>query len=102
MNKQGTVYILSNKNRTVLYIGVTNDLERRLMEHRYDNKISFVTRYNCFDLLYFEIIDGMEYAIEREKQLKNWHKEWKWNLIKESNPNLEDLSKKIGLEPYKH
>ena len=89
--KTGFVYIMSNKNRTVLYIGVTNNLERRVLEHR-TRKSHFTKSYNCHYLLYFESITGMQNAIDREKQLKRWHREWKWNLIKAGNPELKDLS----------
>ena len=90
--KQGWVYLLSNKNRKVLYIGVSNDLIKHLEEHRNStNKNSFTSRYNCFDLMYYEHFGRIDAAIKREKQLKNWHKEWKWNLIKSKNPALKDL-----------
>jgi len=91
--KEGFVYIMSNKSRTTIYIGVTNDLERRVLEHRNSEGSIFTSKYKLTDLIYFEQIPGMENAIEREKQLKNWHKEWKWNMIKESNPDLKDLAK---------
>lgn len=91
--KEGFVYILSNKNRTTTYIGVTNDLERRIVEHKSGRGFIFTNKYNLTDLLYYERINGMQNAINREKQLKNWHNEWKWNLIKEKNPSLIDLSK---------
>ena len=91
--KEGFVYIVSNKNRTTTYIGVTNNLERRMLEHKSGKGSVFTTRYNLTDLLYYERIMGMQNAIDREKQLKNWHKDWKWNLIKEENPTLLDLSK---------
>jgi len=90
--KDGFVYIMSNKNRTTIYIGVTSNLERRVLEHKSGCRASFTKRYNLFDLLYFEKISGMQNAINREKQLKNWHKDWKWNLIKEENPELNDLA----------
>lgn len=90
--QQGFVYIMSNKNRTTLYIGVTNDLMRRVKEHKGLEGSAFTTKYKLTDLLYFETINGFQNAIDREKQLKNWHKEWKWNLIKETNPELKDLS----------
>jgi putative endonuclease len=92
MKKQGFVYILSNKNRTTLYIGVTNDLQRRILEHK-AGKGKFSSKFNLFDLLYFEQINGIERAIEREKQLKNWNSDWKWDLIKEENSELVDLAK---------
>lgn len=90
--KTGYVYIMSNKNRTTLYIGVTNDLERRVLEHKTGLGSVFSARYNLHDLLYYETIPGMMNAIDREKQLKRWHKDWKWNLIKQENPKLEDMA----------
>lgn len=83
---------MSNKNRTTTYIGVTNDIERRVLEHKTGYGSTFTKRYNLHDLLYYESIKGMQNAIDREKQLKNWHKDWKWNLIKKENPELMDLS----------
>jgi len=91
--KQGYVYIMSNQARTTLYIGVTSLLDMRILQHKSGNKPSFTKMYNLFDLVYFEPISGMDQAIKREKQLKNWRKEWKWNLIKEENPDLIDLAK---------
>src|SRR3990167_4727816 len=87
------VYIMSNKKLTTLYIGVTNDLERRVLEHKLGTGSDFTERYKLDRLVYFE--DGVliEDAIAREKQLKRLHREWKWNLIKSMNPTLEDLSK---------
>ena len=90
--KEGFVYIISNKNRTTLYIGVTSDLRRRIKEHKMGKGSIFSSKYNLTDLLYFESIIGMQNAIDREKQLKRWHKDWKWNLIKEGNPDLNDLA----------
>jgi putative endonuclease len=90
--KQGFVYMVSNKNRTTIYVGVTNNLERRILEHKRGIGSAFTSKYNLTDLMYFEQIDGMLNAINREKQLKNWHKEWKWNLIRKDNPELKDLS----------
>ena len=84
-------YILSNKNRTVLYIGFTDNLERRLKQHKTGNGAYFTKKYSAFDLVYFEEYSDKKIAKERERQLKRWHKEWKWNLIKESNPNLKTL-----------
>ena len=75
------VYILSNKNRTVLYIGVTNDLERRIKEHT-DGLSAFTKKYNIHDLLFYEIHNDINLAIRREKLIKKWRKEWKMELIK--------------------
>ena len=84
-------YITSNKNRTVLYIGYTDNLKRRLVEHSKGIGAAFTKKYKAIDLVYFEIFDNKKEAKKRESQLKNWHKEWKWNLIKKSNPNLITL-----------
>lgn len=73
--KHGYVYIMSNRNRTTTYIGVTSNLERRILEHKTGFGSKFTKRYNLVDLLYFETIFGMMNAIDREKQLKNWHKD---------------------------
>jgi putative endonuclease len=90
--KDAYTYILSNKTRTTLYIGVTNDLERRMFEHKAGKGSLFCAKYNVNILLYFEHFHFMAEAIAREKQLKRWHREWKWNLIKKENPDLKDLS----------
>lgn len=92
MNKQYYVYILTNYEQTTFYIGVTNNLERRILEHK--NKIveGFTSKYNLSRLVYFETTESVENAISREKQLKNWHRNWKINLIKENNPDFDDLS----------
>lgn len=85
------VYIMSNKNNNVLYIGVTNDLVRRVYEHK--NKIlkGFTAKYNVDKLVYYECFDDELSAIQREKNLKNWHKEWKEKLINQMNPLWDDL-----------
>ena len=89
--KGGCIYILSNKNRTTLYIGVTSDLDRRIAEHVEGEGSKFSSKYNLTDLVYFEEFDDISEAIAREKQLKNWKREWKINLIKSLNPELKDL-----------
>ena len=90
--KEYYVYILSNQMNSVLYIGVSNDLIRRMYEHKNKLVNGFSKRYNLNKLLYFEKTDNVEVAIQREKQLKNWHRQWKLNLIKENNPEFKDLS----------
>ena len=90
--KQYYVYIITNKANSVLYTGVTNDLEKRVFEHK--NKLvkdSFSFKYNLNKLVYFEITESVESAINREKQIKNWHRDWKLDLIKSNNPRLQDL-----------
>ncbi len=71
----GSVYIITNKNRTTLYIGVTNELERRVLEHKCSSGSKFAVKYNLVDLLFFEHFDSIIEAISYEKQLKNWRKE---------------------------
>jgi len=87
------VYILANKHNTVLYIGVTNDLERRVREHRERVASSFTHRYNVHKLVHYEEYTEVRDAIAREKQLKNWHRAWKEELIRKKNPNFQDLSR---------
>ena len=90
--KQGYVYIISNINRTVLYIGVTSNLEQRMYQHK--NKLcgGFSKKYCCVDLLWWQQSDSIESAIAREKQLKGWSRAKKELLIKAMNPELNDLS----------
>ncbi|MEO6834010.1 MAG: GIY-YIG nuclease family protein [Chitinophagaceae bacterium] len=88
----GFIYILSNAGRSVLYIGVTNDLKRRITEHKEGRGGAFAARYNLKDIMYFEGFPTMVAAIAREKQLKRWHSTWKWNLIKAHNLSLKDLT----------
>ena len=86
------IYILTNKNHTVLYIGVTSDLKRRLKQHKQKSNKGFTGKYNVEKLLYFESSPSVENAIKREKQLKKWNRAWKENLINEMNPDWNDLS----------
>ena len=90
--KNSYVYIMSNEWLTTLYIGVTNNLERRVLEHKVGTGSDFTKKYKLDRLLYFEEGSLIEDAIAREKQLKRWHSDWKWNLIKSANPSLVDLS----------
>lgn len=89
------IYILTNKYNTTFYIGVTNDLGRRVYEHNQKFVSGFTKKYNLNKLVYFEQTGSIESAIAREKQLKNWHRDWKINLIKENNPLFEDLSSNL-------
>lgn len=86
------VYIMSNYNRTTLYIGVTNDLQRRVFEHKQSLVKGFTKKYNLRDLLYFEETSDVQAAITREKQLKKWKRAWKDQLITDFNPKWKDLS----------
>ncbi|MEK7165948.1 MAG: GIY-YIG nuclease family protein [Patescibacteria group bacterium] len=86
------VYTLTNISRSTIYIGVTNNLERRVYEHKNDLVDGFSKKYKLHYLIYFEEYTDVREALAREKQLKNWHRNWKLNLIKQSNPKLKDLS----------
>ena len=83
---------MTNYSETSLYIGVTSNLPKRVWEHKNKAVEGFTEKYNVDKLVYFETTDSIESAIKREKQLKNWHREWKINLIKENNPDFRDLS----------
>ncbi len=85
------VYILTNKFNNVLYIWVTNSLYRRITEHKQWIIEWFTKKYNCKKLIYVEMFNNIKDAIKREKQLKNWHRDRKFSLIKNKNPNLEEL-----------
>ncbi len=98
MNIKGYIYFLTNKNNKVLYTGVTNDLIRRIYEHKAKINRGFTYKYNCNKLVYYEVFQSITQAIQREKQLKNWKREWKNKLVDENNKNWEDLSKEIGLD----
>jgi putative endonuclease len=91
-DRQYYVYILTNKSNNVLYIGVTNDLIPRIFEHKNKLVEGFTKKYNLRKLVYYEATNDIESAINREKQLKNWHRDWKINLIDQFNPEWKDLS----------
>lgn len=93
--KEYWVYITSNKNRTVFYVGMTNNLVRRITEHKERLTPSFTKRYNVDELLYYESFPMPSQAISREKQLKNWHRQWKLDLIEGFNPEMKDLYEDI-------
>ena len=90
------VYILTNAHRSVLYTGVTNDLERRMYEHKHHlDKGSFTSQYNVEYLVYYEATNNPVAAIEREKQIKSWNRKRKIKLIESKNPNWNDLYESI-------
>jgi putative endonuclease len=89
------VYILASKRNGTLYIGVTNDLIRRVYEHKHDVVEGFTKRHQVHDLVYFEQTEDIESAITREKQLKKWNRWRKIRLIEESNPDWNDLYDKL-------
>lgn len=88
------VYIVTNPRKTVLYIGMTNDLARRLYEHYQNrgNKSSFAGRYYCHKLIYYERFDKPGHAIEREKEIKKWSRKKKETLIAAMNPKWKELN----------
>ena len=94
MEKRFYVYIMGNE-RPTLYIGITNDLVRRVYEHKNKLVEGFTQEYFLEKLLYFEVFAAAVEAITREKQLKHWNRNWKLELIKKTNPGLKDLYESI-------
>lgn len=90
-DRQYCVYIMTNKHNTVLYTGVTNNLERRALEHRSGEGSAFTKKYNIHKLVYFECGDDVNAAIAREKQIKAGSRKKKIELIQSMNPEWEDL-----------
>ena len=91
MNKYW-LYIMSSNNKNSIYIGVTNELKRRVLQHKSKELKGFSNKYNCVNLVYFEEYTKIENAIKREKQLKVWKREWKNNLINVNNHLWIDLA----------
>jgi len=89
------VYIVTNKNKTVLYIGVTGDLQNRIFEHEKGLIDGFTKKYNCHYLIYYELFQDINDAIAREKELKKWRREKKEKLINEFNREWKFLNEKI-------
>ncbi|MFC1493409.1 GIY-YIG nuclease family protein [candidate division KSB1 bacterium] len=85
--------MLTNHKLRPLYLGVTNDLERRIFEHKTGKTEGYTKKYNLKRLIYYEEFEYIRDAIRREKQLKNWHREWKLNLIEAVNHDFSDLAK---------
>ncbi len=85
------VYILASKRHGTLYTGVTNDLYRRLLEHREGVGSKFASKYGVHQLVWFEQHGDIELAIAREKAIKKWYRAWKIAMIEESNPHWDDL-----------
>ena len=93
------MYIVASQFRGTIYIGVTSDLIARIWQHRQPNRSSFTGRYAVYRLVHYEHFGDMDSAISREKQLKRWHRQWKINLIEESNPRWDDLAIGLGFQP---
>ena len=95
MNMQPAVYILASHRKGTLYIGVTSDLIKRIWAHRNDQVEGFTKRYGVHQLVWYELHDSMESALQREKRLKEWKRVWKLELIERTNPDWQDLYKTI-------
>jgi putative endonuclease len=93
--KQPAVYILASKKNGTLYIGVTSDLAKRIWEHKNNLVEGFTKRYTVHNLVWYEMHDNMDAAIEREKNMKEWQRDWKIKLIEKDNPNWNDLYNSI-------
>ena len=91
------VYILASKKNGTLYVGVTNDLVKRVFEHKNNLITGFTQKYDVHNLVYFEETNDIHVAIEREKVLKRWQRKWKLELIEKKNPNWNDLYQQISI-----
>lgn len=91
MEKQPAIYILASGYNGTLYIGVTSNLIQRIWQHKNDLVEGFTEKYGVHSLVYYELHEQMLTAIEREKQLKKWNRQWKIDLIEKTNPTWKDL-----------
>jgi len=98
MKENSYIYFLTNRYNNVLYVGVTNDIVRRTAEHKAKINKGFTYKYNCDKLVYYETYNSITAAIAREKQLKNWKREWKNKMVSEFNQEWKDLSEEIGID----
>jgi len=89
--KEYYVYILANKKNGTLYIGITNNLKKRVYEHKNNLVKGFTQKYNVHNLVYFEQTNEVQSAIQREKRIKKWNRAWKIKLIQKNNPDWKDL-----------
>ena len=85
------VYIVASRQNGTLYIGVTNNLVRRVYEHKNDLVEGFTKKYGVHRLVYYEQYQDITLAVQREKQMKKWNRQWKINRIQEQNPDWKDL-----------
>ena len=85
------LYILASIKNGTLYVGVTNNLLKRVFEHKNDSVDGFSKKYKVHKLVYYEEINNVKVAIQREKQIKKWKRQWKINLIEKNNPEWKDL-----------
>ncbi|MBO6572363.1 MAG: GIY-YIG nuclease family protein [Balneola sp.] len=96
------VYITTNSSKTTLYVGITNDIPSRILEHGLNagNPETFAGKYHCFNLLYYEEFKYVNDAIAREKEIKKWRRNKKEQLINSVNPEWRFLNKELGLYPF--
>ncbi len=99
MDRHPCVYLLARSSHGTFYTGVTSDLVARISQHRTGAMKGFTARYGIKRLVWFEVHDTMETAIHREKQIKRWRREWKYDLINASNPTWRDLAEDFGFDP---
>lgn len=95
MNRQPAVYMLASKRNGTLYVGVTSNLVKRIWEHKNNLAEGFSKRYGVHDLVWYEMHETMDSAIQREKRIKEWKRAWKLELIEKSNPDWQDLYQTI-------
>ena len=98
MTKRPTVYMMASKRNGTNYTGVTSNLAKRVHEHRSGTFAGFTKRYDLKRLVWFEVHDRLDTAIAREKQIKNWKRSWKLELIEKTNPGWRDLAEDLGFE----
>ncbi len=91
------VYIITNKPRGTLYIGQTDDIVKRIWEHKNKTKQGFATSYNLTILVWLESFETRDAAFQTERRMKKWHRDWKINLIEQCNPNWEDLTETLDI-----
>ena len=96
MDKRFFVYILANKPRGTLYVGVTSNLAQRIWQHRKKAFEGFTSQYEVTRLVWFEPHEEAHYAIAREKRLKRWNRDWKFALIEKTSPLWRDLYEEVG------
>jgi putative endonuclease len=97
MSEQFFVYILTNWNNKVIYTGVTNNLSRRILEHKHGILGGFTKKYNLNKLVYYEVTPSINSAISREKEIKKWRREKKNKLVESVNPGWYDLADELGI-----
>lgn len=95
------VYIVASRRNGTMYIGVTSNLLQRIHQHRTGVVAGFSTDHRCTRLVWFEHHNMMEIAIQREKRLKKWNRDWKQNLIEQTNPHRSDLATGLGFPPLR-